>query len=265
MLYLSVGLTVYCCAVAALLGACMGSFLNCMAWRVVHGESVVHGRSHCDVCGHVLTAGDLIPVVSYVLHKGRCRWCGAKLDARHMWAEIGAAAVYVAVLLRYDISLQMLEALLFASVLLACAFADLEGYIIPDRFLLAGAVMRVPFFFLLPNGKGQLLDALLGGVAVGGGLLLIVLGYERLRRVDAMGGGDIKLLALTGLYLGWKGNLLCLLLACVLGIVFALATQKRRAAQEDGRLIPWGPSIAAAALVTLLWGDGVIAAYLSLF
>ena len=102
-------------------------------------------------------------------------------------------------------------------------------------------------------------------LAVGGGLLLLLLGYERLRQVDAMGGGDIKLLALTGLYLGWKGNLLCLLLACVLGIVFALATQKRRAAQEDGRLIPWGPSIAAAALVTLLWGDGVIAAYLSLF
>ena len=69
MLYLTPAFTVYCCFVAALLGACMGSFLNCMAWRVVHGESVLRGRSHCDVCGHVLTAGDLIPVVSYLVRR----------------------------------------------------------------------------------------------------------------------------------------------------------------------------------------------------
>ena len=155
MLYLTPAFTVYCCFVAALLGACMGSFLNCMAWRVVHGESVLRGRSHCDVCGHVLTAGDLIPVVSYLVHRGRCRWCGAKLSARHVWGEAAAAVTFTALLLRYDISLQMLEALLLACVLLACAFADLEGYIIPDRFVAAGAILRIPFFFLLPDPKGQ--------------------------------------------------------------------------------------------------------------
>ena len=193
MLYLTPAFTVYCCLVAALLGACMGSFLNCMAWRVVHGESVLRGRSHCDVCGHVLTAGDLIPVVSYLVHRGRCRWCGAKLSARHVWGEAAAAVTFTALLLRYDISLQMLEALLLACVLLACAFADLEGYIIPDRFVAAGAILRIPFFFLLPDPKGQALDALLGSLAVGGGLLIVVLLYEKLRKTDAMGGGDIKL------------------------------------------------------------------------
>ena len=251
--------------VAALLGACMGSFLNCMAWRVVHGESVLRGRSHCDVCGHVLTAGDLIPVVSYLVHRGRCRWCGANLSARHVWGEAAAAVTFTALLLRYDISLQMLEALLLACVLLACAFADLEGYIIPDRFVAAGAILRIPFFFLLPDPKGQALDALLGSLAVGGGLLAVVLLYEKLRKTDAMGGGDIKLLCLTGLYLGWMKNLLCLLLACVLGIVFALVTLKRRGTEGDARLIRWGPSISAAAILTLLWGDAITAAYLSLF
>ena len=166
MLYLTPAFTVYCCFVAALLGACMGSFLNCMAWRVVHGESVLRGRSHCDVCGHVLTVGDLVPVVSYLVHRGRCRWCGAKLSARHMWGEAAAAVTFTALLLRYDISLQMLEALL---------------------------------------------------------------------------------------------------LACVLGIVFALVTLKRRGTEGDARLIPWGPSISAAAILTLLWGDAITAAYLSLF
>ena len=243
----------------------MGSFLNCMAWRVVHGESVLRGRSHCDVCGHVLTAGDLIPVVSYLVHRGRCRWCGAKLSARHVWGEAAAAVTFTALLLRYDISLQMLEALLLACVLLACAFADLEGYIIPDRFVAAGAILRIPFFFLLPDPKGQALDALLGSLAVGGGLLIVVLLYEKLRKTDAMGGGDIKLLCLSGLYLGWMKNLLCLLLACVLGIVFALVTLKRRGTEGDARLIPWGPSISAAAILTLLWGDAITAAYLSLF
>jgi len=85
MLYLTPAFTVYCCFVAALLGACMGSFLNCMAWRVVHGESVLRGRSHCDVCGHVLTAGDLIPVVSAAAGAARsCRpaMCGARLPRR---------------------------------------------------------------------------------------------------------------------------------------------------------------------------------------
>ena len=172
---------------------------------------------------------------------------------------------FTALLLRYDISLQMLEALLLACVLLACAFADLEGYIIPDRFVAAGAILRIPFFFLLPDPKGQALDALLGSLAVGGGLLAVVLLYEKLRKTDAMGGGDIKLLCLTGLYLGWMKNLLCLLLACVLGIVFALVTLKRRSTERDARLIPWGPSISAAAILTLLWGDAITAAYLSLF
>ena len=103
-----------------------------------------------------------------------------------------------------------------------------------------------------------------GGFAVGGGLLLVVLLYEKLRRVDAMGGGDLKLLFLTGLYLGWLENLLCLLLACLIGIITALAVQKRRR-QQAPRLIPWGPSIAAAAILTLLFGDAVTSAYLSLF
>ena len=265
MLRLSLPITVYCCAMAVLLGACMGSFLNCLAWRMLHGESVLRGRSHCDVCGHVLGVRDLVPVLSYVCSGGKCRYCGAKLSARHVWGELAGGAMFVSALLKYDISLQVLEAWLLACVLLACAFADLEGYIIPDRFVAAGAILRIPFFFLLPDPKGQALDALLGSLAVGGGLLAVVLLYEKLRKTDAMGGGDIKLLCLTGLYLGWMKNLLCLLLACVLGIVFALVTLKRRGTEGDARLIPWGPSISAAAILMLLWGDAITAAYLSLF
>ena len=264
MLYISPGFTVYFCVLAFGFGACMGSFLNCMAWRIVHGESVLRGRSHCDVCGHVLTAGDLVPIVSYLVHRGRCRWCGAKLSARHVWAEGLTGAAFVLILLRFDLSLQALGALTLACVLLAGALADLEGYIIPDRFIVAGVAARIPFFFF-EDWRRTLPDALLGGFAVGGGLLAFVLLYEKLRRVEAMGGGDLKLLFVTGLWLGWAKNLLCLLLACLFGIAFGLATQKRRAAQENAKLFPWGPSICAAGIVTMLAGDTVIAAYVSMF
>ena len=264
MLYISPGFTVYFCALAFLLGACMGSFLNCMAWRIVHGESVLRGRSHCDVCGHVLTARDLVPIVSFLAHHGRCRWCGAKLSARHVWAETVTGAVFVLIVLKFDISLQALGALALACVLLAGAFADLEGYIIPDRFVLAGIGLRVVWFFF-EDWRRALPDALLGGFAVGGGLLAFVLLYEKLRKIEAMGGGDLKLLFVTGLWLGWAKNLLCLLLACMFGIVFGLATQKRRAQQENAKILPWGPSICAAGIITMLAGDAVIAAYVSLF
>ena len=127
MLYAAPAITIYSCCIAALLGACMGSFLNCAAWRIVHGESVLRGRSHCDVCGHVLAPRDLVPVFSYVFSHGRCRYCGAKLSPRHAVGEAVAALVFVSLLLRYDISLRTLEAWAVACLLLACAFADLTG------------------------------------------------------------------------------------------------------------------------------------------
>ena len=263
--YLSPGLTVYCGAVMFLFGACMGSFLGCMAWRIVHGESVWKGRSHCDVCGHVLTARDLVPIASFLLHRGKCRFCGAKLSRRHVVCEVWTGFSYVLLLLKYDMSLQMLEWVVLASLLLACSFADLEGYMIPDRFILAGIVLRPVFFFLFREGWPEAFDALLGGFAVGGVLLALVLLYEKARKIEAMGGGDLKMLFVTGLYLGWKRNILCLLFACVIGIAFALATRGKRQEAENGKIFPWGPSICAAAILTALTGSEVVSAYLGLF
>ena len=259
MLRLSPFITVYCCTVAALLGACTGSFLGCLAWRTVHGESVLRGRSHCDVCGHTLGVRDLVPVFSYLFSGGKCRYCGAKLSARHVWGEAVSAAVFVTLLLRYDISLQTLEGWLLACVLLACAFADLEGYIIPDRFIAAGVVLFAVTLLIEPEPFRRLADGLLGGVGVGGGLLLLSLYMDKRLKRETLGGGDIKLLFLTGLFFGWKGNLLCLTLACVAGIVWGLAGKRR------GEAIPWGPSIAVGAWITALAGQMFIDWYLVFF
>lgn len=278
MLHLSVGMDIYIGIMAFVIGACMGSFLNCMAWRIVNGESVMKGRSHCDICGEPLAFRDLIPILSFLINRGRCRKCGAKLSAGHVIAEAATGLTFLLLIFKFDISLQALEMLIFASVLLASAFADLKGYIIPDRFIVAAIVLRIPFFFCLQDLKGQLIDALIGGFAIGGGLLLVVLLYEKLRKIEAMGGGDLKLLFVTGLYLGWARNILCLLLACIFGIVFGLVMRRigcKDAQDADGHMhaeqemshkaFPWGPSIAAAAIVSALIGDIVVNAYLQMF
>lgn len=261
MLYTTPFITCYCVFLALVLGACMGSFLNCMAWRIVHGESVSKGRSHCDVCGHVLGVGDLIPVVSYLVHRGRCRYCGAKLSPVHVIAEIISAVLFAAVLLKFDISLQALEYVLFVCLLMACSFADLEGRIIPDRFIIAGLFVRIGFFVILNDSVKVAIDDLIGGVGIAGLLLLIVLIFEKIKGVEAMGGGDIKLIFMTGIFLGWKVNLLCILIACVIGIVFGLVFRY----DNEDRAFPWGPSIALAAVICMLFGNEAIALYMGLF
>ena len=260
MLHLSPALTAYCCLLALLLGACMGSFLNCAAWRIVHGESVLRGRSHCDVCGHVLAPRDLVPVFSYVFSHGRCRYCGAKLSPRHAVGEAVAALVFVSLLLRYDISLRTLEAWAVACLLLACAFADLEGYIIPDRFIAVGVVLFIVTLFFVPDPGKRALDGLIGGVAVGGGVLLLALLMEKLLRRDAMGGGDIKLMAAAGLLLGWKLIILAFILGCILGSVIHLIRMK---VSKEDHVLAMGPYLAIGIMIAALWGNTFIQWYLT--
>lgn len=265
MLYETPFITIYCCVVMAIVGACLGSFLNCMAWRIVHQEPVTKGRSHCDLCGHVLGVRDLFPVLSWIFNKGRCRYCGGKLSVRHVLGEVISAAVYVSLLLRFDLSVELIEVSLLAALLLVCSFADLEGYVIPDRFIVAGVVIRLVFLALSDHVVAAIWDALLGGVAIAAILLLIVLIMEKCMGREAMGGGDLKLIFMIGLFLGWKRNLLCLLLSCIIGIVFGMVTLARQSEEEEQQGFPWGPSIAIAAWLCLLFGNQWIHAYVSLF
>ena len=260
MLHLSPAITAYCCLLALLLGACMGSFLNCAAWRIVHGESVLRGRSHCDVCGHVLAPRDLVPVFSYVFSRGRCRYCGAKLSPRHAVGEAVAALVFVSLLLRYDISLRTLEAWAVACLLLACAFADLEGYIIPDRFIAVGVVLFIVTLFFVPDPGKRALDGLIGGVAVGGGVLLLALLMEKLLRRDAMGGGDIKLMAAAGLFLGWQHTLLAMFFGILGGGFYGIYLLTAHKADKKDHFA-FGPFLCAGIVLALLFGEPVLAWY----
>ena len=259
MLYTYGWITAYMFVLSAVLGAVFGSFFNCMAWRIAHGESVWKGRSHCAVCGHTLHGRDLVPVFSYLLLKGKCRYCGEKISPRYMGVELFTASVFVSLVFRYDVSWQFLRCVVLACILLTLALVDLEIYEIPDRFLLAGILwwaVTLPCFGK-ENIMGRIGKGILGGFVIAGALLLLTLVFDKVTGKEGLGGGDIKLFFVTGLYLGLAGNLLNLLVSCVTGLLFVVVWKRDK--------IPFGPAIALSTWFCLLFGDMIVQWYFGLF
>ena len=248
-------------AAAAVLGAVFGSFINCAAWRTAHGESFLTGRSRCALCGHLLGPADLVPVISYLALGGRCRYCGEKISPRYMLTELAMAAAFVLCLLRFDLSGQALRGMGFAVILLGLSLVDLEIFEIPDGFLIAGIiwwVLTVPLCAVVGQGiAAQLKSALPGAFAISCGMLALSLIFDKVTGKESLGGGDIKLFFMTGLYLGPAGGLLQLICACLTGLLFSAAVKKER--------IPFGPAISLAAFLALIAGGPVISWYMGLF
>ena len=290
------GTFVYILAMAFIFGACMGSFLNCAAWRICHNESVLKGHSHCAVCNHVLGLWDLIPIFSFLMLKGRCRYCGEKMAVRYVIAEILSGLVFVSIVCVFGLTWDTVKWIALSSILLCISFADLEDYLIPDRLIIAGIVLRLPFAFFLPKEPTvgwELLNALIGGLAVAIPLLIFVIVADKVLGKETMGGGDIKLIFMIGLYFNWKVSLLIMIMACFLGIIFAVIgkaianknrsfeeTEKETSSEEEnkeplglsdaeilrkGGLIPFGPSIAAGAWICLFFGQQIVTWYAGLF
>ena len=267
MLHLSPALTAYILMVTAVLGLVMGSFAACMAGRIAVGESFLRGRSHCDACGHVLTPRDLVPVFSWLALRGKCRWCGTKISARCPLTELLCAALFVGVVLRYDVTLQSAQYLILTVLLLAIALVDCDTGLIPDRLLVAIAVDWLVFLPFLNGGAlwENALRGLAGGAAAFLPLLILVLIMDRVLKRESMGGGDLKLFLVTGLFFSWQSVLFLLILSCILGVVFSLVSGKTTGDPENPRAFPFGPAIAAGVYLSLLAAQSAVSAYLSLF
>lgn len=267
MLHLSPGLTAYLLCLAALLGLVLGSFAGCMAARIADGTSFLTGRSRCADCGHTLAPLDLIPVLSWLALKGKCRYCGASIPASCPVTELLSAAAFMALLWRYDVTLLTLEYWVLTVLLLAIALVDWDTGLIPDGLLLAGIVNFVLFSVL--RGGGQILSRLLwglgGGLALAVPLLALVLVMDRVLQTESMGGGDLKLFFVVGLYLSRWELLYLLLVSCLLGLALALLTGKTTEDPEHPKAIPFGPAICAGTLCAFLTGESVVTWYLSLF
>lgn len=275
--------------IAAVLGACLGSFVNCLAWRQANGESVLAGRSHCTSCGHVLGVLDLIPVVSWLALRGRCRHCGQRVSPRYVIVEVLMAVLFAAVVVRYGVSVQTAAYLVLVCILMAVALVDLDTFTIPNGFVLAGCVLWLVTIWFMPAprvdafsvgslfvgwvhpGGAVALDGIVGAVGVAGGVLLLSLVFDMVTKRSSLGGGDVKLLFMVGLFLGLAGSMLNLLVACVVGLAFAVVRGLSAPSSQDGdesirtRAIPFGPAIAAATVFTLLAGPTILTWYAGLF
>lgn len=261
----------YCATIVAVFGLCMGSFVNCMAWRVTHGESVMHGRSHCTTCGHELGILDLIPVLSWVFSRGRCRYCGEHVSGRYPITEIVSGVAYVSVFLVYGLSLETIELCVFCSALLALSLIDLDSLIIPNSIILFCIAVRAAYIVAVGvTGQGDVLplvrDTLIGGFAVAVPLLLLSLVMDRVLGRDSLGGGDLKLLFVAGLYFGWMQCLFLVLVACVVGLVAGPLLRGRSKPEDaDPKSFPFGPAIAIACWICMLAGGPVVSWYLNMF
>lgn len=266
MMHLSLFVTIYILCIVFLLGAVFGSFLDCMAWRIAAGESVLKGRSHCDNCGHVLKFPDLIPVFSYVFLRGRCRYCGKKVSPESTCCEILLGFIFAVLVYRFDVRFLTLRFLILAGILMGLSLVDLKTYTIPDGFIAGGILswlLTLPGILYEEYGEslreGMLHEALypfLGALAIGGSILILSMLFDHILGKESMGGGDIKLFFMTGLYLNPLLLLFHLILACMIGLLFVLLCRQRR--------IPFGPAISIATLATILWGQEFLNWYIGL-
>jgi leader peptidase (prepilin peptidase) / N-methyltransferase len=241
-----------------LFGLLIGSFLTVVAHRLPRGESVVGGRSHCPACGAQIAAYDNVPVVSWLALRGRARCCGATISARYPLTELAVGALYGATaLVLWDDAAALALGLVFVTVLVAITLTDLERRIIPNKILLAGALVAVAL--VAATDPGSLPERVLAAAAAGGLLLAAALAYPR-----GMGLGDVKLAATMGLFLGRDVGP-AIFVALLAGSLVGLAMIARHGAAARKRAIPFGPFLALGGVVGLLAGEELIDWYLGTF
>jgi leader peptidase (prepilin peptidase)/N-methyltransferase len=248
---------------AFFLGACVGSFLNVVIHRLPRGESLVAPGSRCPGWERPIAWYDNVPIQSRGLLRGRCRRCGAGISVRYPIVELLTALIAFALHARLGFGPSFVVAFYFAATLLAIAYIDLDHQIIPDVLSLPGIAIGLLAAPLLHPGTWleALGTAALGAVLGGGILFAVAWGYERATGREGMGGGDVKLLAMVGAFLGWQGVLLTLLLASLVGSVIGVAIMVARGA--DAKLaIPFGPFLSIGAFVAMFWGSAIVSWYL---
>ena len=243
------------------LGAVIGSFLNVCIYRIPAGKSIVSPSSSCPSCGHQIRCYQNIPIISYLILQGRCASCRQPISMRYPIVEALTGGLFALVFHYFGLNVETPVYWLFLAVLVAIFFIDLDHRIIPDVISLPGIVVGFLCSFLLPQVSW--LESLLGVLIGGGVLLLIAWGYELLTKREGMGGGDIKLLAMLGAFLGWKAVLPVVFLASLLGTLVGVPLLFL---QKSGtRLaIPFGPFLATAAFIYLFWGKRLIDWYFHL-
>ena len=255
-------------------GACFGSFLNVCISRWPDGLSVVRPRSRCPNCGHQITALENIPIISWLVLRGKCRGCGKPISFQYPLVEIVVGIVWMLSYLHFGGTFTMIRVAIFITVLIGIAVTDLKRYLIPDGFTVFGlfwvlATAIVALFVGTDDLFAGAYDALIGA-CVGAGAIAIAgwLGEVALKK-EAMGFGDVTLMAMVGAAVGPNRALMTIFIGALIGavvfvgIVYPVTYLRARAAKKDFEppLVPFGVFLAPAAVIALLWGDRLISAY----
>lgn len=237
---------------AFIFGAAIGSFLNVCIFRLPEKKSIVKPSSQCPSCHHPIRFYDNIPIISFFVLRGRCRNCQNKISWRYPLVEFITAMFSLLLFLKFGLSLNFLVFFIFTAVLIVITFIDLDHQIIPDILTLPG----IPIFCLaavfLVNVPWK--EALVGLLIGGGVLFAIAFIYELITKREGMGGGDIKLLAMIGGFLGWKSLIFVLLFSSFSGAVVGIVAMMINK-QDMKYAVPFGPFLSAAAVAHIFWGD----------
>lgn len=245
-------------ALAFFIGLAFGSFANVVIYRLPKRMSLIRPRSSCPRCGSPIRARDNIPLLSYLLLRGRCRDCGARIDVRYPVVELAAGLLMLGAYAKFGLSASLILSALLALILLVIFFIDLATMLIPDRLTVTGIGLAVVWHVILD--RSELVDYGVGLVVGGGVLLAIVLLGRLVYRQEAMGLGDVKLGAMVGAFLGWRLVLVALYVSFGIGALWGLGLLVAgRAGRKSS--IPFGPFIAGGSIIALFWGESLLRAW----
>jgi leader peptidase (prepilin peptidase)/N-methyltransferase len=245
---------------AFVFGAVVGSFLNVCIYRLPRSESIVFPASHCPGCGRVIRPYDNVPILSYLVLRGRCRTCGTRISPQYPVVELTNALLTMFLFLKFGFSLTFLFLFIFCSALVVITFIDLEHRIIPDVISLPGIVVGFISSFFLNWLSWQ--NSLIGIIAGGGSLFLVAFIYQIITKKEGMGGGDIKLLAMMGAFLGWMAVPFIIFTSSLVGSVVGISLMLVQ--KKDSKLaIPFGPFLAFGAILYVFYGRRLIHWYLT--
>jgi len=240
---------------SAVLGAIVGSFLNVCIYRIPSGKSIVLPASHCPVCKYPIKVYDNIPVISYIILRGKCRNCNERISPIYPAIELLTAIMSLILFRKYGLSLEYLFSFVFTCALIVITFIDLKHQIIPDVITLPGIPLFALAAIFFMNVK--FMDSLIGILAGGGFLFLIALGYQLLTKREGMGGGDIKLLAMLGGFLGWQSLWFIIMASSLIGAVAGISTMICKG-KNSRYAIPFGPFLSIGAVAYIFWGNMIM-------
>ncbi|MBA4416354.1 MAG: prepilin peptidase [Syntrophus sp. (in: bacteria)] len=236
-------------------GSIIGSFLNVCIYRIPKGKSIIRPGSSCPACNTPIKFYDNIPIISYILLKGRCRRCNAPISLKYPAVEVITAVLFLFLFNKFGFTMEFPVYMLFVSLLVVISFIDLELQIIPDILSLGGLVAGFLLAFFRPSFTW--LDAIYG-IFLGGGILFaIAMGYKLIAKREGMGGGDIKLLGMIGAFCGIKGVVFSLMAGSIIGTIVGIPLMLIKR-QGTTYAVPFGPFLSLGALLYVFAGEIII-------